>query len=285
MRTKILFLALLIAMPLTFSAPQIERGWRHIVPLNSTRSQVERILGASENECKCFYRVDDFSVHVDYALAPCKGVVPGWNVATDTVLRFTIRPTVQQQRFEEMKLDLAKYSLRHDDTFTTYYANRSGGIEYAVSSDGLVSSISYIPSSDDDHLRCNGFPQEDGSLTDHISFDEYGDLDFGTETGRLDNLAIALYRNPKFKAYIVVYAGEVACPHEARSRALRARAYLINKYGVSAARVSAIDGGHREQFLVRLYAVPQVDDPPTIVPTIASNEVKPIRNRRCVSFR
>jgi len=241
------------------------------------------MLGKSKGECKCQYKLDEASIHIDYALAPCKGEVSGWNVPRDTVLRLTMYPG-SQQRFADLKLDLTKYTARRDDTFTTYYASRSEGIEYAVSSDGMVSSVSYIPASGNDHLRCNGFPQLDASIADHITFDEYGDLDFDNEVARLDSYAFAL-KSRNLNSYIVVYAGPVACPHEARSRANRARAYLINKRGLNPARITAIDGGHREQFVLRLYALPQGSDPPNLLTTIASSEARIVRNRRCARVR
>ena len=277
---KILFLILLIILPVNFSSLQKKGGWRGIMPLHSTREEVERIFGSSTNECKCLYKAADVSVHVEYAIDRCKGVIPGWNVPADTVLRFHVRPTVRQH-LSELKLDIEKYTVSRDDTFTTYYANRSEGIEYAVSSDGIVNSVSYIPSSGDDGLRCSGFPRQDRSIPNQVRFDDYGDLDFKSETGRLDTFAIALGRAANLKAYIVVYAGKIACPNEAKSRAHRARAYLVNKRGVSPALISAIDGGHRERLSVELYALPQNADPPNIVPTIASSEVKIVKNQRC----
>lgn len=277
---KILFLVLVIALPFKFSSPQKVGGWRGIVPLHSTRADVERIFGASTNDCKCVYKSPDATIHVEYAIDRCKGVIAGWNVPGDTVLRFTVRPTVQQH-FSELKLEIEKYTVRRDDTFTTYYANRIEGIEYAVSSDGMINSVSYIPSSGDEGLRCSDSPGQDGSVTNHNRFDEYGDLDFNSETGRLDTFAIALDRTANLKGYIVVYAGKVACPDEARSRANRARTYLINKRALSPTRILAIDGGYRERFSVELYALPENADPPNIVPTIAPSEVKIVKNQRC----
>ena len=277
---KIVFVLLVIPLLFNFSAPQKEGGWRDIIPLHSTRADVERIFGVSTNECKCIYKSPDATIHVEYAIDRCKGVIPGWNVGAGTVLRFTVRPTVQRH-FSELELDMKKYTVRRDDTYTTYYASRSEGIEYAVSANGMLNSVSYIPSSGDDGLRCSGFPKQDGSVTNHNRFDEYGDLDFNSETRRLDTFAIALDRTANLKGYIVVYAGKVLCPDEAKSRANRARAYLINKRALSPTRIVAIDGGYREKFSVELYALPEDADPPNIVPTLPPSEVKIVKNRLC----
>ena len=276
---KILFTIMVIALSLGFWT-QNRVGWRGIVPLHSTRADVERMFGVSTSDCKCLYKTPDALIHVVYAVDRCKGILPGWNVPADTVLSFTVRPTVQS-KFSELKLEMDKYTVRRDDTFTSYYANRAEGIEYSVLANGLVNSVSYVPSRGDDGLRCSGFPTQDGSLMNYSRFDEYGDLDFNTEKARLDTFAIALHQTARLKGYIVVYAGRVACMDEARSRANRARGYLVRKRELRPTRIVAIDGGHRERFSVELYALPENADPPTIVPTIGQSEVRIVKARRC----
>ena len=277
---NILFLLLVIALLPFNSAPQRRAGWRGIVPLHSTRADVERILGASKNDCKCIYEAPDVVIHVEYATDRCKGVLAGWNVPTDTVLRLTVRSTAQQH-FSELKVEIAKYTVRRDDTFTTYYVNQEEGIEYAVLSNGVVNSISYIPSNADDSLRCSGFSIADRGITNYGRFDEYGDLDFRSETGRLDSFAIALNQATKLKGYILVYAGKVACPNEARKRANRARSYLINKRGLKPTQIEIIDGGYRQSFLVELYALPQGAAAPNIGPTLDPSKVQIVKSQHC----
>jgi hypothetical protein len=196
------------------------------------------------------------------------------------VLRFTVRPTIQQN-FSELKLEMEKYTVRRDDTFTTYYTNRGEGIEYSVLSNGMLNSVSYLPSSGNDDLRCSGFVPQDGSLGNYVRFDEYGDLDFKSETGRLDTFAVALDQTANSRGYILVYAGKVACADEARTRADRARRYLIDKRGLRPTRIVAVDGGYRETFSVELYVLPQNADPPAIVPTVAPSQVRIVTSRRC----
>jgi hypothetical protein len=143
-------------------------------------------------------------------------------------------------------------------------------MEYSVTTDGRISAITYTPNTNDNHLRCVGFPLHDGSFTEYTPFDQYGELDFNSERGRLDNFAVTLDRAGNLKGYIVVYAGKIACVDEARYRGNRARAYLINKRALAQARITVIDGGYRERFLVELFGLPQNAEPPTAVPTIHS---------------
>lgn len=262
---------------------QKEGGWNGIVPLHSTRAEVEHLLGRSADKCNCIYKTQNETIYVEYAEAKCKGYVAGWNVPRDTVLRLTVRSKAQRH-FSEVKIDLNKYRIRRDDTFTKYYSSRDEGVEYSVSPEGIITSVSYVPSKKDNNLRCPGFPVEDGSLTDYQPFDEYGDLTFNDESARLDPFVIMLDQL-NLDGYIVTYAGKSACPGEAKTRAIRAKNYLVKKRNFDPKRIKAIDGGNRDRFSVELYGIPRNADPPTAVPTISSNEVKLIRNRKCRDFR
>lgn len=277
---KIVFLTFLLLL-LSFSPQKV--GWNGVVPLHSTRADVERIFGPSTTECKCVYKTPDAVIQVDYALDRCKGALPGWNVPADTVLSFTVRPMIQQ-KLSNLKLEIGRYTVRRDDAFTTYYANREEGMEYAVLPNGMVNSVTYVPSSRDYGLGCSRLTPQ-ASLMGYVPFDEYGDLDFNAETGRLDTFAIALAQKANLTGYIIVYAGNVACPKEAKSRGNRAKAYLIKKRGVTPTRIVTIDGGYRKRFSVELYALPENAESPQAVPTLMPGDVKIIKNRRCANAK
>ena len=282
---RFVFLILVLCAIFGFSAPlQTETGWKRLVPLHSTRADVERLLGPSSSECRCLYDTADARIQIDYAVDRCKGVIPGWNVPADTVLRLTVRPTVQQ-RFSDLGVNTTKYTVRRDDTFATYYANRDDGVQYSVSAQGVIDSISYIPSTADANLRCSGFPLPDGSVQNHLTFDVYGDLEFNNEAARLDPFAIRLDQQPKLKGYVIVYAGRLSCAGEARLRADRAKKYLVKKRGLSDTRIVAIDGGYRETFAVELYALPEDAGPPDAISTISANEVRHLRTGKCSSLK
>lgn len=253
------------------------QGYRGIVPLHSTRSEVERLLGRSSAQCKCLYKTNNATVYVEYAVDNCKGIIPGWNVPKDTVLRLTVRSEIQRQ-FSDLNLDLSKYKMRQDDTFTMYYSSGKEGIEYEVSRSGAITSISYVPPITEKNLRCSGFPVEDGSTFDYQAFDKFGDVNVDAEDARLDTFAIMLLQSSSLKGYIVVYAGKTACPREALLRSNRARDYLIRRRGLDSKRIQAIDGGYRKDLAVELYAVPLAAEPPAVVPTLAASEATIVSN-------
>jgi hypothetical protein len=90
MKTISIFLSS-ICMLLFMSVSCQAEGWRGIIPLRSTRADVERILGVGTDRCNCHYETTSELIYIDYAQAPCMGsplnYLRGWNVPADTVLR------------------------------------------------------------------------------------------------------------------------------------------------------------------------------------------------------
>lgn len=267
---------LVLVMPVTATPT---RGWRGIVPLHSTRADVERLLGLGSNAGPIsVYKTANESIYVEYATDRCKGAISGWNVTGGTVLQLTVT-SKSEQRFSDLDLNLERFTKRYDDAMNAYYTNVLEGIKYTVTPDGMVESVSYIPSVSDSSLRCRGFPAYDGGATEHQSiFDSYGDLSWENEAARLDNFAATLQHNPELIGYIIVYAGRRACVGEARDRALRAKKYVVETRGIRASRIKWIDGGYREELTVVLQPVPRQAAKLTASPTLKRSEVQISRN-------
>lgn len=106
-----------------------------------------------------------------------------------------------------------------------------------------------------------------------LKIDAYGDLSPGDEKARLDNFAAELMNVPDSIGYIVSYAGRRARVGEARTRADRAKSYLTSKHGIDTGRVVVIDGGHRDERTVELYAFPRDARAPSASPTVDPSEV------------
>jgi hypothetical protein len=277
-----------VCIALSTYALQISEGWRGLTPLHSTRTDVERLLGAPEEAGNIsWYRAGGDLIGVEYATSPCKGNVLGWNVPADTVLEITVRPQ-KRDRFDKLEIDKSKYVQAYGHV-TGVYINLEEGIRYGLYPDGTIVTVSYIPTKKDNRLRCPGFPPYDGEVTQYRPLDEYGDTTWEHEKARLDNLAIALQTTPDTKGYIIVYAGQRACVNEAKKRAQRAREYLINRRRIDVQRVIAVDGGYRSESVTELHFIPSSMPAPTPKPTIATSEVQLIKgsnarnNYRCPS--
>jgi hypothetical protein len=256
----------------TFTAARAQ-GWKGIVPLHSTRADVERLLGPGRGECKCHYELYGDGIRVEYAKAPCAGYPSGWNVPADTVLTVEIDPGLQLQ-FSQLSLDESKYEKDYDDTLQTYYSSREEGIQYVVASldavtgvENLIRSIRYVPSSKDAHLRCPCFPPEDGSIFRTPPWDQFAGESYEDSLARLDNFAAQLLQEPLSKGYVIVYAAKQTAPARAKAYVRRFKEYLTKKRGLSAEKVSVTYGGYRDLLTVEDYIFRYDMPPPKPRPT------------------
>lgn len=139
------------------SYPAGIKGWRGIVPLLSTRADVERLLGPGANECKCGYYLEDLNVFFYYSSGNCKsGGSGGWDVPPDTVLRIVVyrKPT---PRLSDLQIDERTFKKRyggHIARMVSYVNDDEGLIIEVDEENGLVMGFAYVPAAGDKHLRC-----------------------------------------------------------------------------------------------------------------------------------
>jgi hypothetical protein len=150
-------MAALLSLSLTFllAGHSTVEGWRGIVPLHSTRSDVERLLGPGTNECKCGYYLDDVNVFFVYSSFNCK-TGGAWDVPVDTVLRITVYPK-PSPRFSDLSIDKTKLSERQDGHIANIvsYVNDDEGLIIEVNRElDMVLGFYYGPAARDQHLRC-----------------------------------------------------------------------------------------------------------------------------------
>jgi len=256
---------------------QHQESTNGLVPLHSTRSDFENRFGRSTDSCQCMFRTEKETIAVDYASAPCKGRLYGWNVPKDTVLAFTNRPKVPFP-VSEINLNADRFIRTHsqDENVTIYYTDTVSGTKYAVQENKVI-FIRHVPSSRDNDLRCPGFPAYDGGIAEYTTYDTFSTENDVETSARLDNFAVQLSQGSSLKGYIVAYAGAIAKKDEGTKMAEWARRYLIEKRSVPPNRVSAVDGGFRERPGYDLFLLPVTMRPPTPTPTVASNEVRIVR--------
>lgn len=261
---------------LTFATPELREseGWKGIVPLHSTRADVERLLGPSEEKCRCFYTTESEKIFVEYSQSRCKGFLTGWNVAADTVLMISVQPNAEV-RLSDLSLDLTRFvKTSGTDTPVMHYTDKEAGIRYTVLESGIVTSVDYIPKLADYSRRCKGFPSlPDLGHREFNPFDTYSDILLSDERARLDNFSTWLREQPQMKGYILVYAGKDFPSSRAKRRAQRARDYLIRVGRLDPKKIEIIEGGYREQFQIQLYIVPASLGPPTPHPTLSPSSV------------
>ncbi len=237
-----------------------DRGWRGIVPMHSTREDVERLVGPPMTRDGITYDLKTDRLNVVYSAGTCREGAQ-WNVPRGTVIAITVYPQTKSM-LADLKIDLNRFEKFIDpyvgDRIT--YSNNDEGFAIGTTLNGEVISIQYFPQTKDNHLRCPAVPP----IGDARRFDKYSNLSFSDEKARLDNFAAYLQKDePKFKGYIIVYAGRKAHSGEAQARAKRAKDYLVKVRGIEAARIVTIDGGQRNRSVVELFALPSSMSPPT----------------------
>src|ERR1041385_8575053 len=198
MKSIIVLVSLLMIMSFAFT--QGTSGWRGIVPLQSTRAQVEQMLGSLDVRCEC-YSTEMETIRVEYASRPCTGALAGWNVPADTVLSLQIYPK-KPLLFSELKIQKEDFITTVDDTVTTYYGNGERGLRYAVTSSGTVASVWYGPSIKQNKLRCAGFPPTDGGTTAYQPYSEFPFETVEDVKDRLGEFGVRLLKEPQLKSVV-----------------------------------------------------------------------------------
>ena len=284
----------LILLVLISTGSVLAKEWRGLLPMHSTREDVERLLGPPPppdrsytlNKTRSIYYLDEGEVYIVFAneellkLNNCDAVPLG------TVLMIQVTPK-DETLVSSLQLD--------EKTFKKFNPSRDPSLEVEGFMDekeglviraakGKVDRIVYLASALD-RGRCPGYFEnlekfvEVNVFVCGRAFDEYGNIPFSDEKARLDNFAIQLQNVEKEYGFIIVYAGRKATYGEAQIRAHRARDYLINVRGIAPERVKAVDGGFREELSVLLYVVPDGWSPPAPDPTVDPSEVEIISNK------
>ncbi len=111
-------------------------GWRGIVPLHSTREDVERLLGpsAKPDGYSEVYDLGKEAVFIKYSSGPCrKERKGGYNVPSGTVKQIRVSSSAKPQ-FSDLQIDENKYEKTVDPELpgVFHYVNREEGIAYEV---------------------------------------------------------------------------------------------------------------------------------------------------------
>lgn len=142
------------------------KPWRGIVPLKSTRAEVERLLGPSTGEPPTYYLPEN-TVYIQYSKCRCgdKCKDDDWNVApgTVTLIRVEVKGLV---KLADLKLDLTHFKRQPGDDDLPdhfYYVNKKEGFSIEVGR-GYVGSYIYEPPAKDNYRHCPGYSKNKQKL-------------------------------------------------------------------------------------------------------------------------
>ena len=143
--TKRLFFCFCVTVTIVGSS--YGKDWHGIIPLRSTRADVERMLGASAYGGGYAYETASERVFFTYSSGEChEGET--WNAPRDTVDMIIAYPKTKLL-LSDLRLDVKVYKRTEDSNPGSFhYTDEKVGISYAVDGD-LVSEIIYYPSDED----------------------------------------------------------------------------------------------------------------------------------------
>jgi hypothetical protein len=129
-------------------------GWRNIVPLHSTRADVERLLGTSTTQCGCSYYLDDMNIFFKYSPGDCKSGRGVWDVPAETVVWITVIPK-ERPKLSDLKIDENRFKKKQTGHIKEEfdYCDEENGLTITVY-EGVVQEFIYGPTAKDQHLRC-----------------------------------------------------------------------------------------------------------------------------------
>ena len=153
---RIVLAALFLPFLILTNRPNVNgQDWRQIVPLKSTRAEVERLLGAMVTAYFAEYELKQGSLFIEYSSGPCRPERKGgWNVPKDVVTMVHFTPK-HKRRIGDLKLDPRKFRRVVDEHVIgiVYYVNDEEGVTYAVQS-GKIHFVEHHAAKLDEHLYC-----------------------------------------------------------------------------------------------------------------------------------
>lgn len=274
-----------VGVTFCFAATVKPQGWREIRPLQSTREDVERLIGPPMQPNGATYDLKGERVNIGYSDVRCtKGWPYGWNVPAGTVTSITIYPQ-PRPKLSELPIDISKSTKFVDPTGIIHYSNDEEGLSVAVDPNEYeVMALEYYPAANDARLRCPDVAERERQIANGESEVRrpdvnYSDTSLEKKHVYLDYFADQLQKSPADSTvYIIAYAGRRAQVGEAQARANLAKDYLTQKRGIEPRRIVLIDGGHRDPAGVDLYITPHGKPKPLSSPNVYPGNVQIIKD-------
>lgn len=254
-----------------------------IVPLKSTRSDVERMLGVGKKGIyygEVDYEKDKKRFTVTYSQKHCDR---GWDVPKDTVISIASWPPDSQanKSAEELKLGKDKFFISGDDAFYGTWTDPVAGVQYYfMNMSQQLLRVTHIPLRSDNDKRCDGFPP----YVPEAQYYAYGSSPFFNpkegKDGGMDwlvagNLVNVAYQATQSKGnyipYAVVYFDDKLSYRANRKRLAQFRLYagrITSRMKYESVRI--IEGGMNPTNEVEFYVLPKDWKPPAPSPMLPS---------------
>jgi hypothetical protein len=266
--------------------PQTVEGkaWKGIVPLHSTRADVDKLLGPPTLE-DSGYDIEGERVLIEYSARGCEEGLPGgWNVPSNTVVNISVSSTKDLKLADVLVPGKDYQKIYGSDTLSVDYVDVQEGVRFTASEESVQRIVYFGSEADEKKLRCGEYkyagpvPAGAKNRFEQHPFDSYGKIPFEDAEARLDSFVNQLLNlnqgTPHYRGFIIVYAGRSAIAGEASTIAECSKSYLVKVREAAPDAVIAVDGGYRDEFKVELYIMPTDAYPPLLMPTVSPKQVQ-----------
>lgn len=241
--------------------------WKDIKPLKTNREQVGKLLGQpKDKDCTiCEYQTKTEEIIIFYSTIPCKGILEGWNVPPNTVLRLVITPK-KKKNLSELNLDGQDFIGFGTHNLQKYYFNKTTGAFYHFNfRTNDLRYISFDPKEEDNYLRCPCYPPYNPMRRIYHPNYDFEDSDTKNLTFQLDSSYLDGENSKKpYTVYLMVYSGENVTKQRYNTFLKEARKHWDEKRKYPPENLKIIRGGKRNTgFYVNIFLLPK-DLPPPI---------------------
>ncbi|MFN6962804.1 MAG: hypothetical protein ACK4S4_03455 [Pyrinomonadaceae bacterium] len=262
-------------------------SWRGLVPLRSSRADVEKLLGPPKERRYSGpgYEDGETFVRFEYSNGDCDR---GWDVPKDTVLYITIEYLSElRQAPEELGINDTDFYLKTTDVVGPgSYINPVTGRRYYFHElrappgiKPIVRSTGYGPTRSDNHLRCDGFPPYAPEAyywpSDVFPFNLKGGSAFNVLLARFDEIAFRSTSIPEgYHTYVVVYFDPKKRLGKYREVLGRIKEHVFGRRKLPVDQLTLIEGGYREWAEFEVIYVHKSLPPPVPTPSMASPQFR-----------
>jgi len=243
-----------------------QENFKGIIPMVTTKSEVEKILGKPNKYGD--YELDEGRVHVDYYERECEKKIECFCLVPLGTVRFISIELYYDLYLKDLNLDAQKFEETRSSHLPGIYSylNSKTGVVYEVQG-GKVTHIYYNESED----TCNEIkqkfskPESRNNQNKEKHIYSIPNLSFEVEKRRLDKVAKELNSDLTKLVYLVAYNETKKKKLTATNRLEKSRNYLIKKHSVSSKRIITVYGSTKDAGIVmEIFIVDSNSPNPTV---------------------
>jgi hypothetical protein len=286
---KLLLDSLVVIPLLTLAVLAQPNSWRGLIPLRSTKSDVEKLLGkpiGSNYPFSKTYEFESGKVYVHYSDGKC---LDGWNVTENTVIDFHIYDwSLMAKTAQDLNLNEKDYFVKNTDipepTWIDPVAGRSFHFRQGLENERIgfvLDSISYMPTRSDKDKRCSGFPPF-APERNYFTMDTWPFLDpreaknaFFVNVAQIDNTMIHLgHLGDNYTGYALIYFDKSRPFTFYKQQFEKLKGFINKRWASRAGKFIFIEAGFQQKSEIRLYIIPNDWPPPVPSPTLPSPQFR-----------